>query len=92
MEDNYDAWLDDDPRAPDQRTPPPSPPPRQGGEPDQPGVAEDTGVAEGDLARVELRRGGSNMDPKRALTIINTREVGRTPSQLQWIGYSWYPF
>ena len=62
------------------------------GEPDQPGVAEDTGVAEGDLARVELRRGGSNMDPKRALTIINTREVGRTPSQLQWIGYSWYPF
>ena len=69
MEDNYDPYLDDDPRAPDQRTPPPSPPPRQGGEPDQPGVAEDTGVAEGDLAQVELRRGGSNMDPKRALTM-----------------------
>ena len=31
MEDNYDPYLDDDLRAPDQRTPPPSPPPRQGG-------------------------------------------------------------
>ena len=31
MEDNYDPYLDDDPRAPDQRTPPPSPPSRQGG-------------------------------------------------------------
>ena len=57
MEDNYDPYLDDDPRAPDQRTPPPSPPPRQGGEPDQPGVAE------GDLAQVELVRGEATWTP-----------------------------
>jgi hypothetical protein len=40
---------------------------------------------------VQLEGGGSNEGGGRALYPINTREVGRTPSQLQSTGYSWYP-
>ena len=39
--------IHDDIRSPDQRTPPPTPPPRQGGEPVEPAVAE------GELAQVD---------------------------------------
>ena len=40
----------------------------------------------------QLEEAGSNERGRGALYPINTREVGRTPSQLQWTGYSWYPF
>ena len=40
---------------------------------------------------VQLEGGGATKGGGGALYPINTREVGRTPSQLQSTGYSWYP-
>ena len=44
---DYDAYLDDDPRNLDQRTPPTTPPLQQGG------GADEAGAAEGDLAQLD---------------------------------------
>ena len=40
---------------------------------------------------LQLEGGGSNESGRGALYPINPREMGRTPSQLQSTGYSWYP-